>query len=69
MIAIPLLRQLRDEEEGRRPPEFHHVVLDLNFGYRQGRDAGRQRAKNLVAQAVQRGGGGDDQGVDEHKSG
>lgn len=69
VIAIPLLRQLRDEEQGRRPAEFHHVVLDLNFGYRQGRDAGRERAKNLVAQAVQRGGGGGDQGVDEHKSG
>jgi serine protease AprX len=68
VIAIPLLRRLRDEEQGRRSPELHHVVLDLNFGYRQGRDAGRERAKRLVAQAVQRAGGGDDQGVDEQKS-
>jgi hypothetical protein len=68
VIAIPLLRQLRDEEQGRRPPERHHVVLDLNFGYRRGREAARERAGGLVAQAVQDAGGGDDQGVDEHKS-
>jgi serine protease AprX len=70
VIAIPLLRQLREEEQGRRTPTLHHVVLDLNFGYREGRDAGRERAKNLVAQAVQRGSAADDdQGVDDYKSG
>ena len=69
VIAIPLLRQLREEEQGRRAPTLHHVVLDLNFGYREGRAAGRERAGNLIAQAVQRGGAEDGQGVDEHKSG
>jgi subtilisin family serine protease len=68
VIAIPLLRRLREEEQGRRPPERHHVVLDLNFGYREGRDAGRERAKQLVKAAVERVGTGGDQGVDEQKS-
>ncbi len=68
VIAIPLLRWLRDEEQGARLPALYHVVLDLNFGYWQGRDAARERANGLVAQAVQRAGGDGDQGVDEEKS-
>jgi serine protease AprX len=69
VIAIPLLRRLRDEEQGKQKPERYHVVLDMNFSYRDGRDEGRKRAKQLVDQAIQSVGGGGDQGVDEQKSG
>jgi len=64
VIAIPLLRWLQNEEQGRRLPAPHHVVLHLKSGYWQGRDADREQANSLVARAAQRTGGDGDQGVD-----
>ncbi|MEO8284604.1 MAG: S8 family peptidase [Pseudarthrobacter sp.] len=59
-IAIPLLRileQKRHEEElaltnGRDyVPDLLHVIVDLNLGYRGGRDKARQRFAKLLEEA------------------
>lgn len=39
VIASPLLRQLGAEVEDGQSPESHNVVLDLNFEFRNDRDA------------------------------
>jgi serine protease AprX len=65
VIAIPLLRRLRAEEQGERPPELHRVILDLNFSFPSGREAGRQRARALVDEAIQLVGTTSDQGVED----
>ncbi|MDQ1662886.1 MAG: serine protease AprX [Blastococcus sp.] len=74
VIAIPLLErlrkeQVREQEEGEayQPPVLG-VVLDLNLEYVKGRQAGRDRAGQLIDRAIQESGRTPDQGVNADKS-
>jgi subtilisin family serine protease len=49
VIAIPLLRELVEESNGKRAPKPHAVVIDLNFDYPGGRDEARKRVRALIA--------------------
>jgi serine protease AprX len=53
VIAIPLLKKLREEERLGKPRQPHAVIIDLNLDYQYGRDAARQRVKDLIAMVVQ----------------
>lgn len=69
VIAIPLLRELRADEDEHREPHPYDLVIDLNFGYREGLRNARSRAAELIAEAIESAGGGHpDQGLDEAKS-
>lgn len=46
VIALPLKKLL--EEAPEKP---HHVVIDINFNYHQGRDAARQKVASLIKTA------------------
>jgi serine protease AprX len=63
VIAIPLLRILKEEREEqekarkarkRYTPKLVGVILDLNLEYRLGRDECRSRVRELVAEAIAR---------------
>lgn len=79
VIAIPLLRQLQEEDAKRaaadvdgRPyrPPLIGVVLDLNLEYVDGREVGRRRVGQLIDAAVRTLGRGEvaGQGVNAGKS-
>jgi serine protease AprX len=73
VLSIPLLKVLNQERQQRAdhpelPPRLHDVVIDLNLEYRDGRDAARQRAEQLIEAAVAESGGQAGQGVDHGKS-
>jgi subtilisin family serine protease len=69
VIAIPLLEMLKDEDEGRRPPAPHPVIIDVNLEYRDGPQAARERVKKEVADAIARLGTKNvSQGINEAKS-
>jgi serine protease AprX len=53
VIAIPLLKQLRAEEENKQPRKPHGVIIDLNLEYRGGREAARARVTKLIQQALE----------------
>src|SRR6266480_406106 len=64
VIAIPLLRDL-----ARNPSKTYDVIIDLNLGYRGGRDKAQKRVMELVREAsARRGKKREASGVDEHKS-
>jgi serine protease AprX len=48
VIAIPLLIQLRAEEENKHPRKPHAVIIDLNLDYEGGREAARARVTQLI---------------------
>ncbi|MFG1922941.1 S8 family peptidase [Cryptosporangium sp. NPDC048952] len=68
VIAIPLLRQLRADRESGGKPRLYDLVIDLNFGYRDGVPEGRIRAAERIRDAIERTGNRPGQGVDEVKS-
>jgi subtilisin family serine protease len=41
VIAIPLLKDLKREDKGKKDPEAHDVIIDLNLEYPEGREAAR----------------------------
>ena len=53
VIAIPLLNDLIAEDEGRKAPEAHRVIIDLNLEFPEGRDGARmwviRTANDLIA--------------------
>jgi serine protease AprX len=73
VLSIPLLRILQQEKQRldadpHRQPEAHHVVIDLNLEYGEGRDAARRRADKLIKDAVAEIGSDKSQGIDSDKS-
>jgi subtilisin family serine protease len=57
VIAIPLLHLLDKEDKDRQQhpnlaPTSYHVIIDLNLEYPGGREAARQRIKDLLTQAL-----------------
>jgi serine protease AprX len=57
VIAIPLLRKLRDEmpvKKGGRgmAPRIHPIVIDLNLKYEGGVEQSRSRAESLIDDAI-----------------
>jgi serine protease AprX len=64
VIAIPLLRDL-----AKNPSKDYDVIIDLNLGYRGGRDKAQERVMELVREASAKlGKKRETSGVDEHKS-
>jgi serine protease AprX len=51
VIAIPLLRDLAEN-----PDKIYDVIIDLNLGYHGGRQAAEDRVKELLHEAVAKGG-------------
>lgn len=47
VIAIPLLREIAEEQRAKQRV-LHHVVIDLNLEFRGGRDQARDRVNRLV---------------------
>lgn len=76
VVSVPLLRQLDDEKRAladhpEQRPTPHAVIIDVNLDYHGGRDEARRRAKELIAEAIERAASGwaeGGQGVDEDKS-
>ncbi len=75
VIAIPLLRHPRHEEEKKKKkgekPEPQLVIIDINLEYREGPAAARERVKAEIARAIKEYGSKSkkiDQGVNEAKS-
>src|SRR3712207_5322650 len=65
VIAIPLLKQLKEEREKERAardgeppyePPVLAVILDVNLEYVHGRDRSRDRVRELVTLAIARSG-------------
>lgn len=51
VIAVPLLELMQQEPDGTATPP-HRVVIDLHFGYPEGRDAARKAVLDLIAHVV-----------------
>lgn len=56
VIAIPLLKQLEEERTRRTrepglPPEVYDIIIDINLDFRGGREAARERVRQLVDQS------------------
>jgi len=49
VIAIPLLREIAEEQRANQRV-LHHVVIDLNLEFRGGRDRARDRVTRLVSE-------------------
>ncbi|HEU0014946.1 MAG TPA: S8 family peptidase [Longimicrobium sp.] len=60
VIAVPLLRRMRDEDARRaaapdaHDPERYHVIIDLNLEFHGGREAAKQRIEDMVDAAIKR---------------
>src|SRR5215212_7376257 len=72
VIAVPLLKQLREEAESRSrdpslSPRLYSLIIDLNNEYR-GRQDVRKRVVALVARAIKDQGAIQPQGIDRDKS-
>jgi subtilisin family serine protease len=61
VIAIPLLKTLKEDDDARKQaqlegktyePPLIGVVLDLNLEYGEGREAGRERVRELIDDAI-----------------
>jgi len=48
VIAIPLLKDLRREDTGKKPPETHDIIVDLNLEYDRGREAAGQWVRDTI---------------------
>ncbi|CAN5756711.1 MAG: S8 family peptidase [Euzebyales bacterium] len=72
VLALPLLKRMDPDrpstETDDDDAEMHQVVIDVNLTYHRGREAARERAAELVAQAVREAGTRSDQGLNEAKS-
>ena len=53
VIAIPLLNDLKAEDDGVRPPKVHKVIIDLNLEYSQGRDKARSWVKDAIDNLIE----------------
>jgi serine protease AprX len=56
VIAVPLLTQLAEEdalaETGRGEARLYPIIIDVNLTYHSGRDAARQRVRELIGALV-----------------
>jgi serine protease AprX len=52
VIAIPLLRDLKNEQLGKKPPEIHAVIIDLNLRFPGGRNAARKYVLEKIEQVL-----------------
>src|SRR5437763_1213575 len=48
VIAIPLLKDLKREDKGKKPPEAHDVIIDLNLEYPGGRDGASEWVRTTI---------------------
>lgn len=58
VIAIPLLKLLREEEEMRKenptaPPKLHAVIIDLNLEFHEGREEARKWVKAVTPRLIE----------------
>jgi subtilisin family serine protease len=70
VIAIPLLRRLKAEDERREKdagaePNVYAVVIDLNLEFRHGRDKAREWADTTIRELIKRPGHGGRESVKE----
>ena len=54
VIAIPLLNDLKAEDEGVKTPEVHAVVMEINLEHELSRDETRVQAKQIINAAKHR---------------
>src|SRR6185295_7161530 len=52
VIAIPLLRDLKKEREGKKKPEIHSIIIDLNLLFPGGRDASVQYVQQKISEVL-----------------
>src|SRR5438132_11048861 len=48
VIAIPLLKDLKREDTGKKAPEAHDVIIDLNLEYPGGRDGASEWVRMTI---------------------
>ena len=48
VIAIPLLKDLKREDKGKKPPEAYDVIIDLNLEYPGGRDGASEWVRMTI---------------------
>src|SRR2546421_5522638 len=48
VIAIPLLKDLKREDTGKKAPEAHNVIIDLNLEYPGGRDGASEWVRMTI---------------------
>lgn len=68
VLAIPLLHDMRDADKRGDEHKLHDVVIDINLSYHKGREAAREHARKLVADAVREAGTVPEQELDETKT-
>jgi serine protease AprX len=51
-IAIPLLRDLEDEQRGNKPARIHSIIVDLNLEFPGGRDRARQYVESKIEEIL-----------------
>ncbi len=64
VIALPLLERMRTEVDATGEPPLHRVVIDLNLGHAEGREAAARRVHDMVGQVA----GRSDEGVDDYRN-
>jgi subtilisin family serine protease len=52
VIAIPLLKDLKDEDDGITPPRPHKVIIDLNLEFPGGREAARAWVMKIIRDLI-----------------
>ena len=52
VIAIPLLKDLKQEDTAKKAPEAHDVIIDLNLEYPGGRDGASEWVRKTIAELL-----------------
>ena len=52
VIAVPLLRELENERLGKKPPQIHSIIIDLNLQFPGGRGAALQYVKQKISELL-----------------